>query len=123
MHLSTVNETNLGAYKWREAIFLWYGLEPPVLPTHFYGYHAKFTIIHAFDCKRGGLVTERHNDLRDGVADLIGKSFTPSHVRDDPLICSVCAVKSTKATPAGAIGKNTRQVRCRRKLRSRRATY
>ena len=28
----------------------------------------------------------RHNELCDGVADLAGKDFTPSHVRDHPLI-------------------------------------
>ena len=31
---STVNGTNLGAQEWREALFLWYGLDPPELPTH-----------------------------------------------------------------------------------------
>ena len=41
-----------------------------------------------------------HNELRDGVVDLAGKAFTSSHVRDDPLIYSGCAVKRTKAMPA-----------------------
>ena len=31
---STVNGTELGAQEWRDALFLWYGLEPPDLPTH-----------------------------------------------------------------------------------------
>ena len=44
----------------------------------------------------------RHNKIRDGVADLADKAFTPSHVRDDPLIYSGRAVKRTKATPAGS---------------------
>ena len=52
----------------------------------------------------GGLVTARHNELRDGVADLAGKAFTPSHVHNDPLIYSGRAVKRTKATPTGASG-------------------
>ena len=39
----------------------------------------------------------RHNELRDGVADLSGKYFTPSHLRNDPLIFTGCAVKSPKA--------------------------
>ena len=56
------------------------------------------------DCKKGGLVTKRHNELRDGVADLAGKAFTPSHVRDDPLIYSGRAVKRKKATSAGSNG-------------------
>ena len=33
-----------------------------------------------------------------------GKYFTPSHMRDDPLIYSGRAVKSKKATPAGDSG-------------------
>ena len=43
----------------------------------------------------------RHNELRDGVADLSGKTFTPSHVRDDPLIYQGCAVERTKTNPTG----------------------
>ena len=50
----------------------------------------------------------RHNELRDGVADLAGKAFTPSHVRNDPLIFTGRAVKRTKATPA-----RTRCTTCR----------
>ena len=53
------------------------------------------------DYKRGGLVTARHNELRDGVADLSVRAFTPSHVRNDPLIYQGCAVKRPKAHPAG----------------------
>ena len=63
-----------------------------------------FSISHALDCKKGGLVTARHNELCDGVADLAGKAFTPSHVGDNPLIYSGCAVKRTKATPYGSNG-------------------
>ena len=43
----------------------------------------------------------RHNELRDGVTDLLGKVFTPSHMRNDPFIYQVCAVKRKKANPAG----------------------
>ena len=49
----------------------------------------------------------RHNELRDGVADLAGKAFTPSHVRNDPLIYSGRAVKRAKAAPAGTGRTNT----------------
>ena len=52
------------------------------------------------------------NELRDGVADLVGKTFTSSHVRDDPLIYSGRAMSRTKPIPAGSnttnpIGKTT----------------
>ena len=52
--------------------------------------------------QKDGDITVRQNELRDGVADLEGKDFTPSHVRDDPLIYSSRAVKRLKAMPARA---------------------
>ena len=101
---STVNETELGGQEWRDALFLRYGLEPPDLPTYCDRCQAKFSVSHALDCKKGGLVTEGHNELRDGVADLAGKALTPSHVRNNPLIYSGRAVKRTKSAPAVANG-------------------
>ena len=74
------------------------------LPTYCDGCNAKFTICHALDCKMGGLVTARHNELRDGVADLASRAFTPTHVRNDPLIYQGCAVTRKKAQPAGPGG-------------------
>ena len=81
----TVNGTKLGAQEWRDAAFLRYGLEPTDLPKHYDGCNARISICHALNCKRGGLVTARHNELREGVTDLAGKAFTSSHVSDDPL--------------------------------------
>ena len=89
MQPCTVNWTGLGEQEWHNALFLWYGLDPPDLPTHCDGCQAKFSISHALDCKKGGLVTTRHNELRDGVADLAGKAFTPSNVRDIPSFTQV----------------------------------
>ena len=83
---STVNGTELEVQKWRDAFFLRYGLDPPDLPKYCDGYQARFLINHALDCKKGDLVTARHNVLRDEVADLAGKAFTPSHVSNDRLI-------------------------------------
>ena len=45
-----------------------------------------------------------HNDIRDRVADLYIKDFTPSHVRDDLLIFAGCAVKRPKSNPARTKG-------------------
>ena len=104
MQPSTVNGAELGAQEWRDALFLRYGLEPPDLPTYCDCCNANFIIFHAFDYKRGVLVTARHTELCDGVPDLAGKAFTPSHVCNDPLVFSGRAMKRTKATPAGASG-------------------
>ena len=98
--LSTVTGTEMGSQEWHDALFLRYGLEPPNLPSHCDGCDAKFSISHAVDCKKGGLVTARHNELRDGLADLAGKAFTPAHVRDNPLIYSGRAMSRTKPKPA-----------------------
>ena len=62
-------------------LLLKYGLDPPDLPKYCDGYNAKFAICHALNCKRGSLVTARHNELREGFLDLAGKAFTPFHVR------------------------------------------
>ena len=107
---STVNGTDMGAQEWRDALFLRYGLDHPDLPTYCDGCQAKFSISHTLDCKKGGLVTARHNKLRDGVADLAGKAFTPSHVRDNPLIYSGRAMKRTKAAPSRANGNSGQSV-------------
>ena len=86
VQLSTVYGTKLGAQEWRDDLFLQYGLDHPDLPTHCDGCQAKFSTSYALDCKKGGVVMARHNELHDGVADLAGKAFTPSQVREDPLI-------------------------------------
>ena len=77
---STVNGTELGAQECCNALFLWYGLDPPDLPKYCDRCQARFSISHALDWKKGGLVTAHHNELRDGLAYLVGKAFTPSHL-------------------------------------------
>ena len=77
VQLSTVNGTGLSAKEWRDSLFLGYGLNPPDLPHYCDGCNTKFSIYNAFDCKKGGLLMARDNNLRDGVVNLIGKAFTP----------------------------------------------
>ena len=50
----------------------------------------------------------RHNELRDRVTDLAGKEFTPSHVRDDPIIFAGCAIPRPEAKPARTTGTTDR---------------
>ena len=99
MQLSTVNGTEMGAQEWTDSLFLRYGLDPPDLPHYCEGCNTNFSICHALDCKRGRLITARNNELRERVADLAGKSFTPFHRRDDPLIFAGCAMKRPKSNP------------------------
>ena len=92
MILSTINGTELGVQEWIDSLFMCYGIKPPDLPSHCEGCGAAFSIYHALDFKKGSLVTSCHNELRDGVANLSGKSFTPAHVCDDPKIFTDHAV-------------------------------
>ena len=64
---------------------------------HCAGCGVAFSIFHTIDCNMVGLITVHHNDLRDGVSDLAGKDFTPTHVRDDPKIFTGRAVCGGKA--------------------------
>ena len=94
---STVNGTDLGAQEWSDALFLRYGLEPPDFPKYCDDCNTKFKICHTLDCKRGGLITAHHNELQNGLADLSGKSFTPSRVLNDPFIFAGYVVKRPRA--------------------------
>ena len=93
---STVNGTELGAQEWRYALFLRYGLDPPDVPKFYDSCSAAFSICHALGCKKGGLVTAHHNELRDGVADLAGKPLCPRTCATTPSSLQVtpCKVQS-----------------------------
>ena len=94
---STVNGTELGAQEWRDFLFLRYGIKPTDLPSHCDGCGAAFSICNALDCKKGGVVMVCHNYLCDGVANFVGKAFTPAHVRDNHEIFTGCALRGGEA--------------------------
>jgi hypothetical protein len=83
---STVNGTELSSQEFRDHLFLRYDREPPDLPSHCDGCLAKFDICHALQCKKGGLVIMRHNEIKDELCDLLTKALVPSAVRDEPRI-------------------------------------
>ena len=63
------------------------------MPYHCEGCSVSFSICHALDCKKGGLVTARHNDLCDWVSNFAEKAFTPADMPDDPKIFTGRAVQ------------------------------
>ena len=63
-----------------------YGFAPPGLPTTCDGCGKDFSVNHAQECKLGGLIHQRHTELKDALAFLAGKAASPSAVRDEPLI-------------------------------------
>lgn len=48
------------------------------------GCGAAFTITHSLDCKKGDLVTQRHNEIRDLLCDL--SSIVWHNVVKEPII-------------------------------------
>ena len=83
---STVNGTELSAQEFRDALLLRNARCPPDLPTECDGCQQTFSVRHALECKKGGLVISRHNEIRDELSDLAIKAFTNSAVRDEPKI-------------------------------------
>jgi hypothetical protein len=51
--------------EFRDALALRYSRIPCNLPTHCDADESVFTVTHALNCSRGGLVYARHNELRD----------------------------------------------------------
>jgi hypothetical protein len=65
---------------------------------HSDGCQQKFSVRHALECKRGGLVISRHNEMRDELTDLAAKAFVSSVVCDEPRIHTSRAAEP-KSTP------------------------
>ena len=93
----TVNGMDLGDQEWSDSLYLHYCIYTPDFPTHCNGFNFSFSICYALDYNKGGLIMTHCNDLCDGFADLSGKFFTPSHVRDDPLIYPGLDVREVKS--------------------------
>ena len=83
---TTYNGTELSASEFRDRLHMRYCLEPLNLNTHCDGCGAKFSITHALSCKVGGLVHLRHNEVKEELALLCSQAFSPSAVRDEPMI-------------------------------------
>ena len=54
------------------------------LPPFCDGCSAPFTTTHALDCQKGGLVSQRHNEIRDLLCDL--SSMAWSKVTKEPVV-------------------------------------
>ena len=56
--------------EFRDALSLRYHRPLLKTPTHCDGCGNQFSFQHALDCKKDGLVTQHHNEVRDALGDL-----------------------------------------------------
>ena len=82
-----------------------YAETPHNFPDKCDGCDAQFSLQHALGCKKGGLVIFRHNEIRDELVNLASRAFTPSAVRDEPLIHGRANEKE-KTSPAKNANQN-----------------
>jgi len=74
---------------------------------HGCGKSKKIDVSHALDCKKGGSDTDRHDEIRDELRDLLAHVFSPSRIRCEPMInpvlmranCTKAYVPSTFSSP------------------------
>ena len=86
VHPSSINGTQLSATEFRDALLMRYAHTPGNLPSKCDGCGQKFDLRHALVCKRGGLVTSRHNEITAELRDLALLALPGSAVRFEPRI-------------------------------------
>eukprot|EP00978_Attheya_sp_CCMP212_P029231 scaffold103337_cov31-Attheya_sp.AAC.1 len=67
---NVMNGSILSDLEFRDGFHLCYVMTLQNLPTHCDGCNAKCNIDHAFNCKKGGLVITRHNEVKDELGFL-----------------------------------------------------
>eukprot|EP00919_Chromeraceae_sp_WS-2016_P006865 GHVR01016076.1.p1 GENE.GHVR01016076.1~~GHVR01016076.1.p1 ORF type:complete len:415 (-),score=40.31 GHVR01016076.1:131-1375(-) len=69
------NNYNLSPTEFRDAINLRYGRPLTQLPRDCDGCGAPLSKEHALDCRKGGLVSKRHNEVRDAIANIASIAY------------------------------------------------
>ena len=101
VHLYAVNITDMGDQEWQNFLFICYCIYPPDLPSYWDGCNSALSIYNALDCKKGSLIINHINKLCDGVVELAGKDFTPSHVHNAPSFIHVMQCGRKRPIPWG----------------------
>ena len=97
--------TALSSTEFRDSLRIRHGLLPLDLPSHCDACpSSRFTVGHALQCSKGGLVRARHEDVAAEWHHLCASALTPSAISDEPTIPIVNA-------PGNGILANTETLR------------
>ena len=83
---SHCNNTGLSKLQFQDGLCLRCGITPSHLPKQCDACNVPFTVAHALQCKKGNLVSLRHDDIKLVWEELLGEALQPSAVRDEPPI-------------------------------------
>lgn len=96
---SRLNGNDLSAEEFRDNLRLRYNLKHVDMPANCDGCGKTMTVEHALQCKVGGLVHVRHNDVADEFRHLCGCAFSFGKVERKPRFFSSLTTQSTSAEP------------------------
>ena len=82
---NTLAGTELGKDEWRDSACCRYNMRPESIPKYCDGCGKEASIDHILNCRVGGLIICRHNELKDELIDIGIKAFGLNSIRDEPL--------------------------------------
>ena len=81
-----LERTYLSAQEWRDGVYLRYGMTPQGLPAICDGCNRHNSTNHALNCPFGGMVIQRHNEIRDELAAITNELFPSSAITLEPTL-------------------------------------
>ena len=76
---------SISAQHFRDALSLQYHRPLSIMPSSCDGCGSAFNLSHALDCRKGGLVTQRHNKVQNALGDLAALAY--KDVICEPVVC------------------------------------
>ena len=82
---SSNNRPSLSKMEFQDTLRMRYGLMPIRLPHLCDGCNDNFSLDHALNCRKGGLIIRRHDNLKKDLGYLLGLSITPPLFLTNPV--------------------------------------